>query len=137
TVPAPRPMRVLVVGDSTAQSLSVGLTQWALDHTEVQVSVAAFGACGLMRGGEFRLGMLDAALQIECAERHAQTIPDALPLADVVVVLVTLADVWGRSWDGGTTWLGPADDAFRERLAADYTAFAGQVAAAGVPTLLW
>jgi len=137
TVPAPRPMRVLVVGDSTAQSLSVGLTQWALDHTEVQVSVAAFGACGLMRGGEFRLGMLDAALQIECAERHTQTIPDALPLADVVVVLVTLADVWGRSWDGGTTWLGPADEAFRERLAADYAAFADQVAAAGVPTLLW
>ena len=132
-----QPLRVLVVGDSTAESLSAGFTEWALDHPDVQVSVAAFGACGLVRGGEYRLGLLDAALQVECAERHARTIPDALPMADVVVALVTLADVWERSWDGGTTWLGPTDPEFRDRLAADYRAFADEVAAAGVPTLLW
>lgn len=137
TTAPPPPLRVLVVGDSTAESLSVGLTEWALGRPDVQVSVAAYGACGLVRGGEYRLGMLDAALQVECSERHARTIPDALPLADVVLVLVTLADVWERSWDGGATWLGPADAAFRERLVGDYTAFADAVVAAGVPTLLW
>ncbi len=138
TTAAPRePLRVLVVGDSTAESLSVGLTEWALTHPELQVSVAAFGACGLVQGGEYALAMLDAALQLECAERHARTIPDALPLADVVVVLVTLADVWERSWDGGATWLGPHDPEFRTRLADDYAAFADSVRAAGVPTLLW
>ena len=83
------------------------------------------------------MGMLDAALQIECSVRHAETIPAALPLADVVIVLVTLADVWERSWDGGATWLGPDDDEFRQRLATDYAEFADRVIDAGVPTLLW
>ncbi|MBI5089057.1 MAG: acyltransferase [Actinobacteria bacterium] len=140
TVPAPQPLRVMVVGDSTAVALGAGLVDVASSSPgSMQVGVEASGACGLVRGGHFRYDVFDSALQMACPDLLDHRIPSQLAAVtpDVVVVLVSLADTWERSWDGGDTWLDANDPEFRERLRADYAVFFETLIEAGVPHIVW
>ena len=137
TSSASAPRRILVVGDSTAQALGAGMVEWAYDTGAGQVTVAAAGGCGLLRGGDFDVTQFNVALHMVCSELVDRTIPDTLPDADVVVVLNTLADVWTRSWDDRQTWLTAADPEFQARLVADYRHFVDTAVAAGVPSVVF
>ena len=140
TVPAARPRRILVVGDSTGSALGSGLVEWAYGHPDlVQVSVGASGACGIVRGGEYEDTTLTAALQMTCGELMWKQVPAMVAelRPDVVAVSITLADTWPRSWDGGRTWLRPTDGEFRQRLDADYAEFFQQLVAAGAGRVVW
>ncbi len=61
-VPAPlpalaRPVRIVVIGDSTAKAFGTGLVNWAAEHPELaQVEVVAAPGCGFLVGGERRTG---------------------------------------------------------------------------------
>jgi hypothetical protein len=140
TTAAPRPRRILVVGDSTGSALGSGLVEWAYGHPDVvQVSVGASGACGIVRGGEYEDRTLTAALQMTCGDLMWKQVPAMVAelRPDVVAVSITLADTWPRSWDGGRTWLRPTDGEFRQRLEADYSEFFAQLVAAGAGRVVW
>jgi peptidoglycan/LPS O-acetylase OafA/YrhL len=140
TTTAPRPRRILVVGDSTGSALGSGLVEWAYGHPDlVQVSVGASGACGIVRGGEYRDTTLTAALEMTCGDLIWKQVPAMVAelQPDVVAVSITLADTWARSWDGGHTWLRPTDGDFRQRLDADYAEFFAQLVAAGAGRVVW
>jgi hypothetical protein len=140
TAPTPRPLRVLVVGDSTAVALGSGLVDWVVhEHPDMQVSLAASGACGLVPGGRYRSDVFNAALDMTCAHLFSTDLPASLDRLhpDVVLLSITLADTWDRSFDGGVTWLRPTDPEFRTRIEAAYQSFADVVIAAGVRHLVW
>jgi peptidoglycan/LPS O-acetylase OafA/YrhL len=138
TVAPLAPTRVLLVGDSTAEALGAGMVDWVYEtRPDMQVTVAAHGACGLVRGGEYHASIFNAALQTNCAELHEMTIPALLGRADLVVVLTTLADVWERSWDGGEQWLTPSDPEFATRIMDDYKSFFSRALEAGAKQVVW
>jgi peptidoglycan/LPS O-acetylase OafA/YrhL len=140
TTTAPRPRRILVVGDSTGSALGSGLVEWAYGHPDqVQVSVGASGACGIVRGGEYEDTTLTAALQMTCGDLMWKQVPTMVAQLrpDVVAVSITLADTWPRSWDGGDTWLRPTDGEFRQRLDADYAEFFARLVDAGAGRVVW
>ncbi|HQV56911.1 MAG TPA: acyltransferase family protein [Ilumatobacteraceae bacterium] len=123
---SPSPLRVLLTGDSTAVSLGEGVIDYLYANpAEGSVAVVASGACGLLAGGELRDRVVNTGLQMYCPRsRQAAltTMADAHP--DAVVVMITLADSWPRSWDGRRTWLRPTDHEFLDRLRGDYESFA-------------
>ncbi|MGA9279125.1 acyltransferase family protein [Ilumatobacter sp.] len=128
------PFRIVVVGDSTAVAMSAGLVDWAESTDgEVQVGIAAYGACGLVRGGEYTDPTFNAALSMLCPAALDRELPDILETApiDLVVVMVSLADTWERSWDEGATWTTPTDPGHAARLRDDYEAFVDEVTARG------
>ena len=138
TLPPAAPERVLLVGDSTAEALGAGMVDWVYEtRPGMRVTVAAHGACGLVRGGEYHASIFNAALQTNCVELHDVTIPALLGRADLVVVLTTLADVWERSWDGGENWLTPSDPEFATRIMDDYESFFSRALAAGAKQVVW
>ncbi len=141
-VPVPevsRPVRVLVVGDSTARYTAAGLAAWAVEHpSTMQLTDASVDGCGLLR-----TGIVPTDGEIDWQGQCDDLLDDRLPrlLAelrpDVVVLMVTMRDVEDRRWDDAEGVISPFDPRFRARLLADYTAMADQLAAAGVPRVAW
>ncbi|MEZ5252175.1 MAG: SGNH hydrolase domain-containing protein, partial [Ilumatobacteraceae bacterium] len=141
-VPVPdvtRPVRVVVVGDSTAQVTAAGLTSWAAAHPEaVQVADASQAGCGFLRSGEVVTdGEID--WQGQCDEALDVRLPPVLDelRPDVVMLMVTMRDVEDRSWDPAEGVLSPFDPRYRQRLLDDYVAFATRLRDAGVPRVAW
>lgn len=142
TVVAPsvtRPVRIIVVGDSTATFTAAGLSAWAADHpAAAQVTDASEAGCGLLRSGTVPTdGTIDWTSP--CREALDVRLPgmvrDLQP--DVVMVMVTMRDVEDRSWSDDEGVLAPFDPRFRERLLADYRTFADGLAAQGVDDIAW
>ena len=125
TVAARRPMRVILTGDSTAVGVGEGAVDYLASHPgNGEISVTATGGCGLLTGGELSVDYLNRGLQVNCPlalEQTRQLAAAAHP--DAVVAMVSLIDVWPRSWDHGQTWVRPMDEEFNRRLRADYGAF--------------
>ena len=139
-VPAPsRPARIVVVGDSTAQAVSIGLVEWATQHPDVaRVTVAASPGCGFMRSGQVPSentvdfdGECDRVLD----ERLPAMARDLQP--DAALMMVTMRDVEDRVWYADEGVLSPFDDRFRERMLADYRAIADTLLMAGIDRLVW
>ncbi len=138
---------VLLIGDSTAAALGGGLVESAVGSDVRRVSVKANGACGLVRGGRYADEVLDSALQMACPSLVWGDAIDTARQADpdVVVILVTLADSWSRSWDDGRSWQTlPDAQEYRSRLRTDYRGYVEALTAAGarcvtflVPPTAW
>ncbi len=96
----PRPVRILVAGDSTAEATGNGLIAWAVEHPELaQVSLAVQEGCGFVPGGYIEaIGVVDRDVDKNC--RHY--LHDVLPARvrrlrpDVVVMMTTSWDVFDR-----------------------------------------
>ena len=139
-VPVPtRPVRVIVLGDSTAEALGVGLVRWATEHPDtMQVSVAAAPGCGFIRSGEIPT---DGA--IDFTGRCNQVLGDEVPALirelapDVAILMVTMRDVEDRIWSADEGAIAPSDPRFRQRLLDDYRAMADNLIAAGVHQIVW
>jgi peptidoglycan/LPS O-acetylase OafA/YrhL len=141
SVPVPavsRPVRIMVVGDSTAQYTAAGLAAWAADHPDVaQVTDASVAGCGFLRTGRVPTdGEID--WQGQCDDLLDGRLPGLLTdlQPDVVMLMVTMRDVEDREWDDEGV-ISPFDERFRARLLADYTAMAERLRAAGVPRIAW
>ena len=89
--------RILLVGDSVAQTLGRGLERWGPSHGTQVVNAAHF-YCGIARGG--RLAMTLGHDQSTCGDWSRQW-PHLLDRfrPDLVVVLSTIWDVGGRQRD--------------------------------------
>jgi hypothetical protein len=134
-----RPVRVLVVGDSTAMATGDGLLAWAAAHPDTaQVAVHGFPGCGFVRSGVIPTDE-DDTFRRGCAELLDEDVPGVITILqpDVVVGMVTLRDIEDRVWDESEGALGPTDPRFAERLIAEYDATAAAYEAAGVARVLW
>jgi len=137
TIVPSRPVRMLVIGDSTADALARGLDAWASVHPELaQVESVASAGCGLMTAsnmpndhGTFR-PLCEAAL----GERLDKVLTEARP--DLVIILVTLPDAVERKFDDGKDLM-PTDPEFARRRLADYQRFAQRLEDAGVQHIAW
>lgn len=108
-------VRVLVVGDSLAASLGVGLDRWAQETGAANVWTAALLGCGFVYEGEIKFPGTNGDVPIP---PHCMGVEDGWRRQidefdpDVVVVLTTLWDIAPRhlpEWDGH---LRPGDAAF-------------------------
>jgi peptidoglycan/LPS O-acetylase OafA/YrhL len=137
--PVSRPVRIMVVGDSTAQYTAAGLAAWAADHPEsAQVTDASVAGCGFLRTGTVPTdGAID--FQGQCDELLDDRLPALLAelQPDVVMLMVTMRDVEDREWDASEGPISPFDQRFRDRLLIDYTAMADRLVGAGVRRIAW
>ena len=132
-----RPVRIMVVGDSTALALGAGMVEWANAHpTLAQVSVRAGQGCGFIRSG---VDPHDPPNSWPAAcDRLFAALPADLVAArpDVVVLYVTSRDVDPRRWDGGPVLtLGDAD--YRRHAIDDYRAITDLILAITPATVVW
>jgi hypothetical protein len=140
TLPAvSRPVRIVVVGDSTAQSTAEGLVAWAADHRDVaRVRPAATAGCGFLRDGR-----VPTDGSIDWVEPCRLLLDDQLPAVltetqpDVVMLMVTMRDVENRVWSDAEGELDPFDPRYRARLLDAYRTMAERLVAAGVPRVAW
>jgi lysophospholipase L1-like esterase len=131
-----RPLRVLVIGDSTANALGSGVVGWAAANPQLaQAEVLAAPGCGFVEGGERRIGD-----SIEAPEGCDGWVTDfVLPKVadlqpDVVVAMVSSWDLVDRRWTSETL-LTPFDDEYALHLIGDYTKLVDGVLAAGAGSI--
>jgi hypothetical protein len=134
-----RPVRIIVLGDSTASATGDGLVSWAADHPDLaKVGLAVLPGCGIIRGGVIPTDQ-DDSFRRACAELLDERLPAELAEGqpDVVVGMVSMRDLEDRVWDDAEGPLRPLDDRFIERLGADYTAMTAWLLDAGVAKVVW
>ncbi|MFN8017842.1 MAG: acyltransferase family protein [Acidimicrobiales bacterium] len=134
-----RPVRILVIGDSTAEATGGGLVRWAAEHPDLaQVTIAAKSGCGFATGGTRVFPEGDQAISPAC-ERYATTevpakVRELRP--DVVVGMVTAWDVLDQRFPG-TGVEQPWDREYRRRIEAGYTDVTEAALDAGAGHVLW
>ena len=134
-----RPVRIMVVGDSTAMATGNGMLAWAAAHPDVaSVAVLAAPGCGFIRDGwspptattgsaatAWRSGRADPRQRC----RHCGPTPSS--------GWSRSRDIEDRVWDDAEGPIGPADDRFLARLVDDYDAATQTFLAAGATDVLW
>jgi peptidoglycan/LPS O-acetylase OafA/YrhL len=133
------PVRVLVVGDSTAMATATGLVNWAkLNPAYIKVTSAASVGCGFIPEGSPRAD-IGGKFARQCAKVRARLpAKQASAHPDVIVGMVTMTDEDDRLWDEAEGWIGgPADPRFRERLGAAYDAASVAFLEGGARKVLW
>ncbi len=132
------PLRVLVLGDSTAESLAGGLHEWStLQQSAVQVASLAHPGCGFVRDSQMFAD--DGHFARECTQVLDVDLPATLAahVPDLVVAMVTLPDVLERSWSDDEGPLRPTDDRYRARLRRDQEEMVARLFDAGVRRIEW
>jgi len=132
------PVRILVVGDSTALTLAYGMHGWAAANPQlVQAEAVTRPGCGVMAGSSM-VGDTDGEFRRKCDEAMGEKLDEILAngVPDLVVVMVSLPDGVDRRWDDGTV-LAPTDAEYVRRRGADYAAFVARLRDAGVPHVAW
>jgi peptidoglycan/LPS O-acetylase OafA/YrhL len=138
-VPATGPVRMLLIGDSTATALGAGLLEWVrADPGRARLESVASIGCGVMRGSR-SIADIDGRFGAECDQALGDRLDAVLATGqvDVAVVIVTLLDAGARVWDESEGPVQPTDPRFVERRRADYDALLDRLAAAGVSRVAW
>lgn len=128
----PHPLRVAVVGDSTAQALGQGLAAWGQATGRAEVTLKTIAGCGLIRQGSLRFGGKAIVVPAGCRD-WATRWPRQLATANAEVALVTLAP-WEwvpRRWSGSGGWVVPTDAAYRQMLHGELLAATDVLAGRG------
>ena len=134
-----RPVRVLVVGDSTALYLGHGLAAWTMAHpAHAQVSVTWCQGCTFLLEPEIVSFGLDEVI-VNSRRTIGDTLPDAIRQLrpDVVVLMATVSEAADRQWNSEEGPLGPLDSRFRERMVEAYADLTMEIVSAGVPDVVW
>ncbi|MCU1395644.1 MAG: putative acyltransferase [Ilumatobacteraceae bacterium] len=139
-----RPVRIVVVGDSTAQAVGTGLVQWAVANpTVAQVDVLAEPGCGFVREGTVLPdpGMAEAVgtFATDCARQLDVDLPHALETLhpDVVMLMTTINDVLPRQFAAGGTYLAPTDHEFLTHAIPDYLAIEEMILDTSTAHVAW
>jgi peptidoglycan/LPS O-acetylase OafA/YrhL len=133
-----RPVRIVVVGDSTAESLGNGMVAWAAAEPDIaRVHLLVVPGCGFLRGGEVPTD--DAVpFRARCDEILDEQLPSVLRAGspDIVLLYVTSRDVEDHVFpDDGL--IGPLDAAYQARLASDYRALTDRILAESAAHVVW
>ena len=137
--PPNRPVRILMVGDSTGFYVGQGLAAWAVAHPQhAQTDLLWCQGCGFVLDG--RVTSFDAAPFVERSNDVVRReVPETVARLhpDVVVLMTTIDDIADREWSPDEGVLTPFDPRFRERMRAQYATLTASLVAAGVPTVVW
>ena len=130
---AQQPLKILMIGDSTALALGQGVIEAAYqDPGTVQFSMDARGACGLVPSGYFHDDLLTWSSLNLCPATRQQGIDDAANLhPDVIVLFISLSDTWERSWDQKATWHTATEPDYAALIRTSYTAYFEELVKAG------
>lgn len=130
--------RVLVIGDSAAFTLGVGLYRWGRDTQRIDVWDSGKLGCSVARGGDFRwLDRPAEAFDPHCADWAGNWENDVATVKpNVVVVLAGTWDVSDRRLAGTTNWTHIGEPAFDSYLAGEVAAL-NAVAAANGARVVW
>ena len=140
TVVPSRPVRILVVGDSTAEATGAGLVAWAAANpTLAQVQVAAGPGCGLALGGFLIYAGSDRDVDASCTTYVRDVALDTVERLrpDVVMVMSSVWDVLDRRLEPGAVALPPTDPQIATFLATALADFTDQVIARGAQRVVW
>lgn len=135
-----RPVRILVVGDSTAEATGAGLVLWAVANPQyAQVTVDAGPGCGLVLGGYLELYSGQRDVDAVCGLYVRDLIPKKVTelQPDVVVVMSTVWDVQDRRLTKDGPLLSPTDPAVEQAITASLGEFTDSLLAAGAPRIVW
>ncbi len=135
-----RPVRMLVVGDSTAEATGAGLVAWAAANPQyAQVTVYAGPGCGLVLGGYLELANGERDTTAVCGHYVQDLIPAKVAelQPDVVVVMSTVWDVQDRKLTHDGPLLPPTDPAVEEAITESLGVFTDSLFAAGAPRVVW
>ena len=132
-----RPVRIVMVGDSTAEATGAGLVNWAKANPGLAtVALAVAPGCGLVGGG-IAINDTDRQLRALCHRVLTQRLPMLLKsfAPDLVVVFVTQRDEEPQNFGNG---LVPVTDvSYRAQLDAGYGSFIQTILAAGSSTIVF
>jgi peptidoglycan/LPS O-acetylase OafA/YrhL len=131
------PVRVLMVGDSTAEALGVGLAGWAGAHPALaEVRLAVSPGCGFVRGGEVSTDG-DVPFTENCDEILERVLPETLAefRPEVVMLMSTTRDLIERRWSDDEGTIDPFDEPYRQRINDDYARIADLITASGATAL--
>jgi hypothetical protein len=134
-----RPVRILVIGDSTASATGAGLVQWAAANpTLAQVEVNAGLGCGLVPGGFLVLDTGDVDVDKECTLYRDLALKSVRQLQpDVVMLMSTVWDLTDRRLEKGGPALPPTDPSMAEYIAGALARFTDDVLSAGASRVVW
>ena len=132
-----RPVRILVLGDSTAEATGNGLSEWAAGHPKLaQVTVAAAPGCGLVLDGVRVFPEGEVTIPPSCRGYATDEIPAKVTdLRPDVVLLMTSWETANRRWPGGPVE-GPLDADYRRRIGRDVGAVTRAAVGAGAPRVV-
>ena len=135
----PRPVRILVMGDSTAEATGNGLVQWAVAHPKMaKVKIFAGFGCGLSSGGYLVLGKNEHNVDFYCLRYiHDITRTAATEKPDVVMLITTTWDVENRRLVRGGPVLTTADPALKASISRSFAALTDSLLATGVSRVVW
>jgi len=133
------PVKTLVVGDSTALTLDIGLNEHARDYGIRPFNEGILG-CGITSGAEYQEKGVDAPMAVQCVGSPPQTQWPALWKAaiakddpNVVMILAGRWEVSNRTYDGHWTNIeDPTYAAYVRRELTDAVHLAGSGGAAVV-----
>ena len=113
----PRPVRILVAGDSTAEAVAPGLTAWAADTGAGSiVSDAIRVGCGFVTSGRDRYGAEPRDIGPVCGQVQSQVESvAATSKADIAVIFDGVWEVTDHQAPGDI-WRSPGDVLFDRRL---------------------
>jgi hypothetical protein len=137
----PRPVRIVVVGDSTAEATGAGVVAWAAANPSLaQVELVTGAGCGLVLGGFQDLGYLGTRdVDESCGPYVNDIVPTKIAALhpDVVMVLTTVWDVLDRSLTKGAPALTPSDPELENAMRQSLGEFTDSLIALGVPRVAW
>ncbi len=119
-----RPVRIIVLGDSTAQAAGSGLVEWAaLNPTVAQVTVMAAPGCGFIRAGA-PVPDISPGGRAYCNGVLDHDLPEALHQLepDIIMMMTTIPDIAPRLFDPSVGPLTPVDPDFVTKARIDYQA---------------
>ncbi|MFZ9628289.1 MAG: GDSL-type esterase/lipase family protein [Ilumatobacteraceae bacterium] len=134
-----RPVRVLVAGDSTAFYVGDALQAWAGDHPDHAASQLVWcDGCGFILDG--RITSFDGSQYLTTSrQRFLEELPQLADSfdPDVIVLMVTVADIADREWNAAEGTLTPRDPRYVDRMREAYASIDALNRRQGQPTVVW
>ena len=132
-----KPIKMVVLGDSTAVALSAGIVRWAKeDLSRARVAIVAHTACGFARATSVE--DITGNFHRDCDQALGPQLSDALQLQpSVALLMVGLADSGPMIWSQAEGVLQPNDPRFAEHIHSDYRQLIEQLIAGGVKNVDW
>ena len=134
-----RPVRIIVLGDSTAQAAGSGLVEWAaLNPTVAQVTVMAALGCGFIRAGA-PIPDISPGGRAYCDRVLDRDLPKALHQLqpDVIIMMTTIPDILPCLFDRSVGPLTPVDPDFVTKARIDYTAVTNLILSNSSAHVVW
>ena len=134
-----RPVRIIVLGDSTAEATGSGLEEWAaVNPTVAKVTVMAEPGCGFITAG---VPIPDVSPQgrAHCNRVLDHDLPAALHRLspDIIVMMTTIPDIVPRVFDPSVGPLTPVDVDFVQRARIDYLAVTNLILTTSSAHIVW